>query len=608
MHVGDGRLEKGLSRRMHTLLGAMAALLAIGLGPVVAGASADGTVTLPGSPLNVSVGSLGECQSSYPNVGVNFFPPGGTLGDCGFFLAFPKTPAGQPKALQGTVYGFQGAAGPHVPFDGEGGMEYTAIEQEPVTGSGTTGDPYSEVTKFKVSDSETNEDYALVTVTTTYVNGEPQFTSSYDVQNITGTTVTPEAAKPAATLYFHAIEAGDLFVANDDHGTGVFLGGPPRFVGGQNPHTGTLGGFIEASPEWSNWQEGYWDGPFTVETNDESDKGIWNAVRTSASASEVFNDNIDPNLIDNGAGVSWDQDLNSGLAAGAHATFSIVNRSQVPSTLGVQPVNQTLTVGQTATISVTATDNVGTPYAGRSLVYSIGGSNPKSGSVITNAAGVATISYVGANAGLDTMQMFLDLAGTGVQASQDPDLDGQSHVASGAARTQQQLQSPEHPCQLQRHDHDHVRADPGGHGEPGSDGSDGHDRPRRGDRRQESQEVQAQPDQDQRQVPAEDDRLGQGLGPRCGRSAADADGQALGQGQQRAEEGQNGPSDRDPDLQIVARWSCHGADLPADGQGQKATSPQEALVARKRNNAASRRGAHGRPVCVSVASRDGCLQ
>ena len=217
----------------------MAALLAIGLGPVLAGASADGTVTLPGGPLNVSVGSLGECQSSYPNVGVNFFPPGGTLGDCGFFLAFPASKP-NPKPLEGeskegTVYGFQGAAGPGVPNDGAGGMEYTAIEQGPATGSGTAAAPYTEVTTFKVTGSD-GKDYALVTVTTTYINGEPQFTSSFDVENVTGTSAT-SVLNPAssATLYFRAIYAGDLFVANDDHGTGVFLGGPPRFIGGSEP-------------------------------------------------------------------------------------------------------------------------------------------------------------------------------------------------------------------------------------------------------------------------------------------------------------------------------------------------------------------------------------
>jgi len=40
MHVGDGRLDKGLSRRIYALLGAFAALLAVGFGPAVAGAGA----------------------------------------------------------------------------------------------------------------------------------------------------------------------------------------------------------------------------------------------------------------------------------------------------------------------------------------------------------------------------------------------------------------------------------------------------------------------------------------------------------------------------------------------------------------------------------------
>jgi hypothetical protein len=134
----------------------------------------------------------------------------------------------------------------------------------------------------------------------------------------------------------------------------------------------------------------------------------------------VFNDDVDPNLIDNAVGVSWDDHLTKGLLTGEHADYSIINRAQIPTNLSVQPVNQTLTVGQTGNVTVTATDNVGTPYAGRALVYTIGGANPKTGSVTTNAAGAATISYVGTTPGLDTIQMFLDLAGSGVQAPQDP--------------------------------------------------------------------------------------------------------------------------------------------------------------------------------------------
>jgi hypothetical protein len=386
-------------------------LAAIGLLCAAATSASAGTVTLPGGPLTVSVGSLGQCQSSYPNVGTNYFPPSGTEGDCGFFLAFPSGTVGQATKLKGDVYGFRGAAGPGL----GGGAEYTEDGQGPITGTGTTADPYAEETKFKVESEE--KEFAVITDRTTYVSGAPQFTSTYTVENVTGKGGSTEAS---SELFFHAIVAGDLFVSNDDQGTGVFLGGPPKFIGGQNPQIGTLGGFIEASPEWTNFQEGYWDGPEVPAGALAEDHGIWNAVRTAAASEKVFNDTFDPMLMDNGAGVSWDDHLTKALKPKETTSYTIVNRSQVPTTLGVQPVTQSHTVGQAATVTVTATDNVGTPYGGRPLVYSIGGANPKTGSVTTNAAGVATISYIGTAAGLDTMQMFLDLNGNGLADNAEP--------------------------------------------------------------------------------------------------------------------------------------------------------------------------------------------
>lgn len=58
-------------------------------------------VTLPGSPLTVHVGERGQMQAfraGEPS-GI-FFPPSGTAGDAGFFLALPDAT---------TVYGFDGA-------------------------------------------------------------------------------------------------------------------------------------------------------------------------------------------------------------------------------------------------------------------------------------------------------------------------------------------------------------------------------------------------------------------------------------------------------------------------------------------------------------------
>jgi hypothetical protein len=383
---------------------------------LAASANAAGTVTLPGGPLIVSVGAEGQCQSNYLNAGNNFYPGEGTVGDCGFFLGFPEE--GNPLALGKTVYGFQGIAGP-----GLGSTEYTSINPGVPTGSGTTADPYKLITTFTVRKTETEDDYVLITETTTYVNGEPQFTSTFDVENVTGQTIPGLKTAPPATLKFHAIYAGDLFTDNSDFGTGVFLAGPPRFIGGQNNTTGVFGGFIEnGSPAWTNYETGCWDvvPEGRCPTTSAPDGGIWPAVRAAFGPGPVFNNDVDPNLIDNAVGVSWDDHLSSGLKPGETTTYSIINRAQIPTSLSVQPVTQTHTVGQAATITVTATDNVGTPYAGRNLVYSIGGSNPKSGSVVTNAAGVATLSYVGTAAGLDTIQMYLDLGGTGTQTPQDP--------------------------------------------------------------------------------------------------------------------------------------------------------------------------------------------
>lgn len=427
MHVGDGGLDKGLARRIYALLGAMAALLAIGFGPTVAGASAEETeaVTFPGGPLTVSIGPLGQCESSYAEVGNNYYPPGSTLGDCGFFLAFPKAGTGQPKALEGTTWGFPGAAGPHIPGDGEGGEEYVPIEpQSPVTGSGTEASPYTQTTVFGVREKEEGgkspTEYARITETTTYVNGAPQFTSTYNVKN---------TLAKGKKIYFRAIYAGDLFVSGDDFGTGVFLAGPPRFIGGLS--LGVLGGFIEAaSPAlpWSAFQEGCWNetGGSAMESEGRcigavpTDQGIWHDVRSTVEAPHAFNETIEPNEVDNAAGVEWDQLRESGLEGGAEQAFTIINRTQVPSGLKISPLSQTLTQGQTETINVTALDLAGVPYAGKSVHYAVSGANPQSGSVTLNSAGQAQISYVGHNAGGDTIQMFVDLTGSGVQAPGDP--------------------------------------------------------------------------------------------------------------------------------------------------------------------------------------------
>jgi hypothetical protein len=415
----------------------IAALLALAGLACMLTARASAAVTLPGGPLSVSIGPVGQCQSNYLAAGSNFVPANSAVGDCGFFLAFVKP--GNPAAVREKVFGFAGTNGP-----GLGSSEYTPVSAAAVTGTGSSSNPYSQVTTFKVADAESKLDYALIAETTRYVSGDPQFTSTFDVQNVTGQSgesvpgLTPDPV--AATLKFHAIYAGDLFTNDSDFGTGTFLPGPPRFVGGQNTATGVLGGFVEAgspSPPWSDYQAGCWDTvpePFgRCPATSAEDHGLWAAVRAASGTARVFDDDIDPNLIDNAAGVSWDDNLSAGLAPGAHASYSIINRAEIPSGLSVAPAVQTHTVGDTATVTVTAKSTAGTPYANRPVVYSIAGANPKSGSVLTDASGVSTIRYVGTAAGSDTLQMFLDLAGSGIQTLRDPSSTAQvGWVASPA--------------------------------------------------------------------------------------------------------------------------------------------------------------------------------
>jgi len=398
-------------------------LLALASASTASSPAADAAqpVTLPGTPLSVSIGPLGQCQSSNPGLPNDFYPLSGMLGDCGFFLGFPES--SNPPFLAKKVFGFEGARGPGL------AAQYTPVSQGIVTGSGSTSDPYTLVTAYAVSDATKAKegDYALVRQTTTYVNGQGQFTSTFDVENVTGQApFSGLSPAPAAPLRFHAIYAGDLTIGGGAFATGLLLVGPPRLVGSQVEAAGAIGGFAEApapSPPWASYGAGCWNvvpEAAGCPATSAGDAGIWAAVRAAGSEGPVFDDVVDPNALDGGAGVSWDDHLNRALKPGEHATYTIVNRASIPGPLAVAPGTQTVPVGQIATVLVTATDTTGAPYANRPIVYTIGNATPKIGSVLTGATGVATISYTGTAIGVDTIRMFLDLSSSGEATSSDP--------------------------------------------------------------------------------------------------------------------------------------------------------------------------------------------
>jgi hypothetical protein len=417
---------------VRTRLAAPLLLLALASASSSPAADAAQPITLPGTPLSVSIGPLGQCQSSNPGLGNDFYPPAGTLGDCGFFLGFPESD--NPPFLAKRVFGFEGTRGPEL------AAQYAPVSQGTVTGSGSTSDPYTLVTTYSVSDpTKTKEgDYALVRQTTTYVNGQGQFTSTFDVENVTGQApFSGLSPAPATPLRFHAIYAGDLAIGGGTFATGLLLAGPPRLVGAQVEAAGAIGGFAEApapSPPWASYAAGCWNvvpEAAGCPATSAGDRGIWAAVRAAGGEGPVFDDTVDPNALDGGAGVSWDDHLNKPLKPGEHATYTIVNRASIPRPLAVAPAAQVLPVGQIATVLVTATDTTGAPYANRPIVYAIGNATPKTGSILTGPTGVATISYTGTAIGVDTVRMFLDLSSSGEATASDPAATAQ--VAWGAA-------------------------------------------------------------------------------------------------------------------------------------------------------------------------------
>ena len=370
---------------------ALAAVLAALLATPAMGAP----VPLGGSPLNVIVGDQGQLQAfrqdrtdplQPPGI---FYAPRTELGDAGFFLAFPTTTPANPAALQPTVWGFAGSAGPHTDD------KYTNTSQGGVTGSGTAGDPLKQVSVYEVNSGGTR--YAEITQTTKYVNGSQEFSVNWVVKNL-----------QATPLRFKALAAADFFFEGDDAGVGIFTQGPPRFIGGTNVDSGSSGGFVEVSPIWDAYQA--LDYPT-----------VWTKVRSAAAdTNKVWDNSVLDHPDDNAGGVEWDQGLTTPLNNGQTRSFDLIIRSAVPSALQLNPTNAASRQGVPVGITATATDSNGQPYAGKTLRYTIAGPNATTGAATLGPTGSAVVTDPGANAGTDNVTVFVDFNNDGVRQSVEP--------------------------------------------------------------------------------------------------------------------------------------------------------------------------------------------
>jgi hypothetical protein len=348
-------------------------------------APAQAVTGIQGSPLSVYVSDRGQLQAvrNGDNGGI-FYRDSSSVGDAGFFLAFPAM-TGQNGTLSGDVYGFTGSAGPY------GLALYTPVSQGPVTGSGTAAAPYAQETTYRVST------VATVKQTTTYLNGAQDFRVRWDVTNDSG-----------QPLPFKALAGADFYFEGSDYGTGIFSPGPPRFVGGTNTNTGRSGGFIEVTP-WDAWQALTFD-------------SLWSDVIEVAAddTQPSFDKSIVSGTVDNAGGVEWDDALTTPLPSHATRTYELLVRSAVPAALAFDRATASGPQGSPLTYVVTAKDTSGQPFTGKLLRYTIMGPNAASGAVAIDAAGNAAITDPATHAGNDTVAAYLDLDGSGSRNGNEP--------------------------------------------------------------------------------------------------------------------------------------------------------------------------------------------
>lgn len=111
---------------------------------------------------------------------------------------------------------------------------------------------------------------------------------------------------------------------------------------------------------------------------------------------------------------------------GAPNTFifgfrAVGGRPIIPPTLTLDPATQSHATGETASLTATLKDTAGNPIGGAPIVIQPAGANPKAPTALTSAAdGTAPLSYVGANAGTDTVTACLDSDGNGACDANDP--------------------------------------------------------------------------------------------------------------------------------------------------------------------------------------------
>ena len=232
---------------------------------------------------HVWIGNELSCQAQHVTDGTTheFYPPGTIPGDCGTFIAMGGTLYAPDFANHGGTA--TGQLGTYVVF--------TPISQTPVTGTGTSADPFKVVTVVNVATTGLR-----IQQTDAYVIGEESYR--------TDTMIINNGEGPASGILFRA---ADAFLQGSDSGYGFteVFGGNRNAVGCSANPNNTPPGRIE---EWvpltdnNNFYEAFYG-------------EIWHWIGTKVAFPNLCGCTT---LQDNGAGISW----NFSIPAGGTATYS----------------------------------------------------------------------------------------------------------------------------------------------------------------------------------------------------------------------------------------------------------------------------------------------
>jgi hypothetical protein len=350
-----------LTRSASRLFGALFASLLL----VPAGAHA---AQVNGDPLTVASGDeSGQLGVTFTGSGLTEF-----FGSC----VNPQTGEVTPAYNTGfVVVAVEQRDGPGpVSRYGSRWSNVTPIGAPAVTGDGSAGNPYRIEQHFRASDGRLDMRQVI-----TYTNGDTHFRAFYQVTNTSQIQLTIRIAM-----------GSDLAGGGSDRGTGLFDGGPPRFVGGFNPTVGAVAGLSEVTP-WSHFEEGYY-GDVLARAD---------ASPTDPPPNHLL-DTIDPKEVDNGVAAQWDVgNLGPGQSTAVEVDWRFAR------TYNLTPETQAAATGEPAAFTVRTTDLSGRPQSQR-VRWTVSGVNSAGGNVRTGDNGTATFEYIGANPGSDRIEAYVD--------------------------------------------------------------------------------------------------------------------------------------------------------------------------------------------------------